>query len=119
MAYNQGNVYDIIADQGATFLRTISLKSSKKDPVPLTNYTGRMHIRETVSDIDIIEAQTTANGRITIGESAGTITILIPPVDMEQITPGIYVYDVEIESPAGEVTRVVHGKFTVRPEVTK
>ena len=119
MAYNQGNVYDIIADQGATFLRTIFLKSSAKDPVALTNYTGRMHIRETVSDTDIIEAQTTANGRITIGAAAGSITILIPPADMEAIVSGIYVYDVEIESPAGEVARVVHGKFTVRPEVTR
>ena len=49
MAYNKGNVYDIIADQGATFLRTISLKSSAKNPVTLTGYTARMHFRETVS----------------------------------------------------------------------
>lgn len=119
MAYSQGNVYDIIADQGATFLRTISLKSSKRLPVTLANYIARMHIRETVSATEIIEAQTTANGRITIGASAGTITILIPPADMEVITPGTYVYDVEIESPAGEVARIVHGKFTVRAEVTR
>jgi hypothetical protein len=44
-----------------------------------------MHIRETVYDTDIIEAQTTANGRITIVASAGSITILIPPADMEAI----------------------------------
>ena len=119
MAYNQGNVYDIIADQGATFLRTISLKSSKRLPVALTGYTGRMHIREIVTSNEIIEAQTTENGRITIGASSGTITLLIPPLDMEEIDPGTYVYDVEIESPEGEVTRVVHGKFTVRPEVTR
>jgi hypothetical protein len=114
-----GTVYDIIADQGATFMRTIFLKSSKKAPISLTNYTGRMHIRETVYDTDIIEAQTTANGRITIVASAGSITILIPPLDMEQIAPATYVYDLEVESPQGEVTRVVYGKFTVRPEVTK
>ncbi len=119
MAYSQGNVYDIIADQGATFLRTISLKSSKKLPVALTNYTGRMHIRETVTSTDIIEAQTTANGRITINAAAGTVTILIPPADMEEILPGTYVYDIELESPEGEVARIVHGKFTVRAEVTR
>ena len=119
MAYNKGNVYDIIADQGATFLRTISLKSTKRLPIDLTGYTARMHIRETVSATEIIEAQTTANGRITIGASAGSITILIPPADMEEITPGTYVYDVEIESPQGEVARIVHGKFTVRAEVTR
>lgn len=119
MAYPQGNVYDIIADQGATFLRTISLKSSKKLPVTLTNYTGRMQIRETVTSTSIIEDQTTANGRITINAAAGTISILIPPSDMEAITPGTYVYDLEIEDADGDVTRVVHGKFTVRAEVTK
>jgi hypothetical protein len=119
MAYSQGNVYDIIADQGATFLRTISLKSSAKNPVTLTGYTGRMHIRETVSATEIIESQTTDNGRITIGASAGSVTILIPPADMEEIAPGVYVYDVELESPEGEVARIVHGKFTVRAEVTR
>ena len=117
--YSQGNVYDITADQGATLLRVISLKSSKRLPVDISNYTGRMHIREKVTDNDIIESQTTENGRITIDGTAGTIQILIPPLDMEEILPGIYVYDVEIESPEGEVTRIVHGTFTVRAEVTK
>jgi hypothetical protein len=117
--YNQGNVYDIVADQGATLLRSISLRSSAKDPVLLTDYTGRMHIRETISSTEIIETQTTENGRITIGASTGTISVLIPPLDMEQILPGSYFYDIEIESPEGEVTRVVNGTFTVRPEVTR
>lgn len=119
MAYSQGNVYDIIADQGATFLRSVALKSSAKNPVTLANYTGRMQIRETVSSTSIIEDQTTANGRLTINANAGTIQILIPPADMEAITPGIYVYDLELEDADGDVTRVVHGKFTVRAEVTK
>lgn len=119
MAYSQGNVYDIIADQGATFLRTISLKSSKKLPVALVGHTARMHIRETVAASDIIEVQTTENGRIVIDALSGSLTILIPPVDMEEIIPAVYVYDVEIESPEGEVARIVHGKFTVRAEVTR
>lgn len=119
MAYPQGNVYDIIADQGATFLRTISLKSTKRLPIDLTGYTGRMHIRETVAATEIIETQTTENGRITINAANGSVTILIPPTDMEEMAPGVYVYDVELESSAGEVARIVHGKFTVRAEVTK
>jgi hypothetical protein len=119
MGYSKGNVYDITADQGATFLRSISLKNSAKVPVSLAGFTGRMHIREKMTAIEIIEAQTTENGRITIDEAAGTLLILIPPVDMEEIAAGIYVYDVEIESPEGEVGRVVSGTFTVRAEVTR
>ena len=78
-----------------------------------------MQIRETVTKNTIIESQTTENGRITINGTAGTIQILIPPLDMEEILPQTYVYDLEIESPEGEVTRVVQGTFTVRAEVTK
>lgn len=119
MTYKQGNVYDITADQGATLLRTIFLKSSKKQPIALTGYTGRMHIRERVTDNEIIEAQTTQNGRIVIDAPNGSITILIPPLDMEQILPGTYVYDIEVESPQGEVARIVQGTFKVRAEVTR
>ena len=35
------------------------------------------------------------------------------------LTPGQYVYDVEIESSAGTVTRLLEGTVTVNPEVTK
>jgi len=117
--YNDGNVYDITADKGAVLTRSVALKSAQRKPVDITGYTGRMHIRETISATEIIETQTTENGRITINGTAGEILITIPGPEMETVDAGEYVYDLEIESPEGEVTRVINGKFEVRPEVTR
>jgi hypothetical protein len=35
------------------------------------------------------------------------------------IEEGIYVYDIEITSGSGSVTRILEGKATVSPEVTR
>lgn len=117
--YNDGNVYDIVADKGAVLNRSVALKSAQRKPVDITGYTGRMHIRETIAATEIVETQTTENGRLTINGSAGEIVITIPAIEMETVDAGEYVYDLEVESPEGEVTRVIHGKFEVRPEVTR
>jgi len=117
--YNNGNVYDITADKGAVLNRSVALKSAKKQPVDITGYTGRMHIREAISSTDIIEVQTTENNRLKINGPEGEILITIPSIEMETVDAGEYVYDLEVESPEGEVTRIIHGKFEVRPEVTR
>lgn len=117
--YNNGNVYDIVADKGAVLNRSVALKSARRQPVDITGYTGRMHIRETISSTEIIEAQTTENNRLKVNGPEGEILITIPAIEMETVDAGDYVYDLEIESPEGEVTRVIHGTFEVRPEVTR
>jgi hypothetical protein len=52
----------------------------------------------------------TANGEITLSVTSANTTLL---------TPGRYVYDVVITSPASVVTRVVEGIVTVLPSVTR
>jgi hypothetical protein len=67
----------------------------------------------------IVAEYTTENGSLTINESAGAITLLIPPAATAAYDPKSYVYDLEVESPTGETTRIIQGKFIVRAEVTK
>jgi len=63
---------------------------------------------------------TTENGYLTVNGEAGTVTLLIPPADMEAYEPGNYVYDIEVETENnGDTTRIIQGKFIVRAEVTK
>jgi hypothetical protein len=67
----------------------------------------------------IVAEYTTENGYLSVNGEAGTISLLIPPSDMAEYLPGSYVYDLEVESPESETTRIIQGKFIVRPEVTK
>jgi hypothetical protein len=120
MSYASDSVYNIIADQGATFLRSITLKNPAKQVVTLTGYTGRMHIRVTEDAASIISTLTTENGKLSITANTGTVNINIPAAEMEAMEPGDYAYDLELEETAtGIVTRIIQGSFKLRAEVTR
>lgn len=121
--------YNFVADQGATFAKTVTWKDGEGDPVNLTGFTARMHIRESYAASDTaVTPLTTENGGITLGGAAGTIALLIPASAMALLdipdVPGTppkknYVYDLELISAGGVVTKLLHGLFIVRREVTR
>jgi hypothetical protein len=49
----------------------------------------------------------------------GEITMIMSAANTANLTPGRYVYDVEIDDGAGEVTRIFEGVITVLPNVTR
>jgi hypothetical protein len=116
--YSTSNVYDILADQGATLNRALFLKTSAKRPVDISDYIGRMHIRDYTDSSIIIKTLTTENGGLTIDGLTGRVDILLRPSDTDNLEAKDYVYDLELESDEGDVTRVVSGKLTVRAEIT-
>ena len=77
MHYSTSNVYDILADQGATLNRALLLKNSTKRPVDISGYIGRMHIRDYVDSSIIVKTLTTENGGITIDGVTGRVDILV------------------------------------------
>jgi hypothetical protein len=124
MGYLRGNMHDLITDQGSTVHQVFGIKNSARRVIALTGYTARMQVRQwDLENRDpapiVIAEYTTENGYLTINESAGSVTLLIPPADMAAYEPKTYVYDIEIESSDGETTRIIQGKFIVRAEVTK
>jgi len=125
MSSLRGNVFDLITDQGSTVNQVFTIKNSARKALNLTGYTARMQVRawdrSTSNTVSTVAAEyTTENGYMSINGMAGTVTLLIPPSDMESFPAGSYQYDVEIESAdSGDTTRIIQGKFIVRPEVTK
>jgi len=111
--------YNITCDQGATFKRTITWTNQARTPYNLTGYTARMQVRSTVSASNVELELTTSNSRITLGGAAGTINLTVPAVTTAALTPGLYVYDLELISAGGEVTRLIEGNFNVKAEVTR
>lgn len=113
-------LYNIIADQGATFSRSITWKDSAKRVINITGYTARMHVRTVVESPTTILVLTTENGRISIEGTSGRITLTVSATDMSAIASDKYVYDLELVAPvSGVVHRVIQGNFVVRAEVTR
>lgn len=117
---------DIVIEQGTTFTKNITWTDDTGPPplpgapIDITGYTARMQLRTAVDapDPPIIEL-TDSNGRITLGGAAGTIDLLISDVDTAALTDEFGVYDLELESPGGVVTRLLEGNFELSLEVTR
>lgn len=111
--------YDILIEQGATFVKNIIWKDSNGDPVDITGYTARMQIRRKKSSTTVEHSATTENDGITLGLTAGTIDILIPATDTAEFEFTKGVYDLELVDPQGKVYRIIEGGVEVSKEVTR
>ena len=103
--------------QGATWDYTLTWTISAT-PVNLTGYTARMQVRKLHSSPTAVLSLTNLAG-ITLGGSAGTIVLAATATQTAAITASTYVYDLELVSGAGVVTRLLEGTMTVDAEATR
>lgn len=111
-----GNL-DINVEQGATYSQTLTWRINDA-LVNLTSYTARMQVREDVTSTSTIISLTETAG-LTLGGAAGTIVIALSATQTADLVSGNYVYDLELASSGGVVTRLVQGDFNISPEVTR
>lgn len=109
--------YNITALQGATFGLTFTI-STDGTPWNLSTYSARMQVRHSVNASTTVLDLSSANGNITLN-SSGQVSITVSATVMANISSNRYVYDIELESVGGEVSRVLQGKFIVSAEVTR
>lgn len=88
-------------------------------PVDLTGYTARMHIRKSVSSAEILHLLTTENGKIQLTPAEGRIVLSVTATDTAALTFTSAVYDLELVSPSGYVTRLLQGNVSLIKEVTR
>jgi hypothetical protein len=110
--------YNFICPQGSTFSKSLTW-TIDNSPVNLQNYSARMQVRETYFAQDTIVSLTSPDEGITLGGTAGTISIYIDSDVTTEFPPGTFVYDLEVVSGASTVTRLIEGSFIVSPEVTR
>ena len=111
--------YSLTIEQGATLSRVLTYKDSAGSSINLTGFTARMSLRTDIEDSSAILSLTTENGRIALGGGAGTITLTVSASDTAALTAGNGVYDLEIVSSGGVVTRLIEGSYTISREVTR
>lgn len=119
MSCSVAGTYNMTCNQGATLSRTLTWTNPAKAPINLTGYTARMHVRTAANASSTTLELTTENSRIALGGTAGTVTLTVAANVTANLTPGLYVYDLEVVSGGGEVTRLVEGNFNVKAEVTR
>lgn len=113
----QPGKYNFNAPQGSTFSRTLVYKANDA-VVNLTGYSARMQVRKNVNDTSTLLSLISPTD-ITINGVNGSVTITVSATAMAAMPAGTFVYDLEIVSGSGVVTRLIEGKFIVSPEVTR
>ena len=113
--------YDLTIEQGATFKLTLIWKGEDKQPLDLTGYTAALQVREAYTSSERLISLTTApNGGITLTPDQGRIDVVIESAVTANLpAPKNGVYDLELTSPSGEITRLLEGKVRITPEVTR
>ena len=110
--------WNITIEQGATFDKLITITEPDGGLMNLTGFSARMHIRREVETASTIIELTDANGRIELGGALGTVRLLISAADTAAIDDD-GVYDLELVSGSGVVTRLLKGKARLDYEVTR
>ena len=106
--------YNFILEQGAPFNRILTVQEAGS-AMNLTGYSAASKFRLTHDSSTVVGTFT-----CTISDAAnGKITMAMTNSTTAAIEEGIYVYDLEITSGAGTVTRLMQGTVTVNPEVTR
>ena len=106
--------YNFVLDQGATFSRQLTVKDNGS-VMNLTGYSVASKMRSTHDSSTVVGTFTCTVSNA----SGGIITVAMTSSVTAAIEEGIYVYDLEITSGAGIVTRLLQGEITVNPEVTR
>lgn len=124
---------DLYVDQGTTFSYPFQWTQPARDaegnviygadglplpgtPIDITGYSARMQIKKNLGG-DVYATLTSANGGIVLGTTDGQVTIFLTDVQTSAL-PGSGVYDLEMVSPTGWVTRILQGKVRLSREVT-
>lgn len=110
---------NLVIEQGADFSHIVGLTNSDGSVFDLTGYDARMQIRSSVATITTLYELTVSNGRIELNELAGQLRLNIPNAVTTAMTWRSGVYDLEIISGAGLVTRIMQGNATLSLEVTR
>jgi hypothetical protein len=109
---------NINIEQGATFAFVMTWTIDGVN-VNLTSYTARLQARVDAEDTTTVLSLTSPSGGIVLGGAAGTITLSQSATQTALIAPASYVYDLELVSSGGVVTRLVQGDLLVSAEITR
>jgi hypothetical protein len=107
-------ISNLYVDAGSTYSNIITVSASNGQALDLTGYTVASQMRKSYG------STTVYNFTSSIYNAAlGKVRLQLTDTQSQAIPAGRWLYDVEIRSPSGAVTRVVEGIITVNPQITQ
>ena len=108
--------YNLVCDQATTFNFQFQILN---DSIPwsLGGYTGTMTVRPFVGASTTTVVATTENGRMTLDQGSGRVSVTFNATTTGAIAAGRYAYDLVLTSGV-TITRILEGKFIVTGAVT-
>ncbi len=115
------SVYNFEMNQGSDYTIPLKLQDSTGTAINLTGYSARMQLRRTAGACTAIDelSSTGDDARILIDAAEGRLKLRFPNAVTEKYPAASLVYDVEIKSASGDITRILQGTITVSAEVTR
>lgn len=104
---------NLIIDQGASYTTSIDILDENGESINLINYTGAAQMRKHYT------SSNATSFSVALGGVDGTVTLSLTANATANLIAGRYVYDVELTSNTGVVSRVLEGIVTVTPNVTR
>lgn len=108
-------VQHLIVDQDSTFTAELTVYNDARYPLDLTDYTATAQMRRSPTSTTAVDFTT----NIPSPASNGTITLSLTDEQTAELKPGRWLYDVVIESMAGQRFRAIEGIITVNPSITR
>jgi hypothetical protein len=111
--------YALTIYAGTTFELHLAWKDAAGAAIDLTGYSARMQMRKKQSAADTVFSLASPAAGIVLGGAAGTIDVVLGAAQTGSLSARSGVYDLELVSASGKVTRLLQGAVTVDPEVTR
>lgn len=122
-------IYDFSVDQGSTERFSFVWKHNTGTeeapvftPYNLTGCTAYMQVRQASGKPIIFQISTeTVDGSLQVqpGGQLGKIAVWLSDENTDLLSLKVTRYDIEVRFPSGDVTRVLQGKITSNPSITK
>tara|TARA_Y100000385_G_C13007805_1_gene600259 strand:- start:876 stop:1208 length:333 start_codon:yes stop_codon:yes gene_type:complete len=104
---------NIVIDQGTDFSALIDVETATDAVFDLTGYSVAAQMRKSYTSSSATDFGCSHNGVL------GQISITLSSTVTDSLSPGRYLYDIEITSAGGSKSRVVQGTATVTAGITR
>lgn len=111
--------YDFKLNQGTDLTVPFCLSDESGEPCNLLGFTAQMQLRVSTALGKLVDTLTSDNGGITIDPEKGMLSLVFKHEKTTNYPASCLAYDIELISTDNNITRIVEGKITVSPEVTR
>ena len=107
---------NLVIDQGTNISSDVTVKDLNANAFDLTGYTATAKMAK---GYESTKTRSTITATVSSTPSSGLVALTMTAAQTAALSPGRYVYDLEItQTSSGNITRVIEGIITVTPQVS-